>query len=189
MNDIKKELNKLADKKQAEILQRFFKTGKGQYAEGDKFLGLTVPQSRQLARKYTAFGLVDLKKMLRSPFHEERLIALLILVEQFSTGDEAARTKIKDFYLKFLRRVNNWDLVDLSAGKILGTYLLDKPKSLLFKMAQSINIWERRVAMIATSHFIAHHRFQPTLQIAEILASRSLLNYSISASSGYSSFP
>ena len=153
----------------ARILQGFFKTGKGEYGEGDVFLGLTVPQSRKIAKAFSNLDLASIRSLLFSRIHEERLIALLILVEQFKVGREAARKKIAKFYLKNSRFVNNWDLVDLSADKILGVYLLDKHRGLLRKLAVSKNLWERRMAIVATYQFIKKDRFEDTIAIARLL--------------------
>ena len=166
------ELNKLADKHQALILQRFFKTGPGQYGAGDIFLGIKVPLQRQVAKKYQHLSLAEISKLLGNPFHEARLVGLLILVEQY----EAATTKqlkatLVDFYLKHQSAINNWDLVDLSAPKILGDFLWQNPKqrSILTKLARSHNLWSRRIAIVATFAFIKHGQSRETLKIAKIL--------------------
>lgn len=166
---LKKEIKKQADLPQARFLQRFFKTSRGGYAEGDVFLGIRVPQSRILVKKYRELSLAQAGSLLRSKYHEERLIALLILVDNFEHGNEALKTKIYKFYLNSTKFVNNWDLVDLSADKIVGEYLLDRPKAVLNKLARSKNLWERRIAMVATYQFIKNHRFAKTLEIAKIL--------------------
>ena len=161
------DLRKEASPSKAKIYARFFKTGKGEYGEGDVFLGLTVPKTREIAGKYIDLDYGNLERLLKSKIHEERLIALLILVERFKKTDD--KKEIVDFYLKSLKYVNNWDLVDLSADKILGNYLLDKDKSLLYKLVKSENIWERRIAMISTLHFIRNNKFDDTIRIARIL--------------------
>ena len=162
-------IKKLANPKKAVILQRFFKTGPGEYGEGDKFLGLTVPQCRALAQKYQKLSFVDVSKLLQSLFHEERLIALLILVHNFQTGDNNARQKIYNFYLKNTNYINNWDLVDLSADKIVGAYLLNKNSTILFKLARSKNLWERRIAIISTWQFIKNDKFDLTIKLSRPL--------------------
>ena len=149
--------------------QRFFKTGKGEYGEGDKFLGLTNPQIRTLAKKYRDLDLADLEKLLGSKIHEHRLISLFILVDQFHRANEQARRQIYDFYLKNATRVNNWDLVDSSAHKIVGWYLEDKDRAILYKLAKSKNLWEKRISIIATFWFIKNGELNDSLKIAEIL--------------------
>ncbi|NTV40714.1 MAG: DNA alkylation repair protein [Candidatus Moranbacteria bacterium] len=166
---IKKELKQLANPEKAKVLAGFFKTGKGQYGEGDKFLGITVPQTRAVTKKYWQLPLAEIQELLKSAFHEERLAALLILVAQFEKGDEKKRKKIFDLYLKNTRWINSWDLVDLSADKIVGAYLSDKPKDILFKLAKSKLLWERRIAMLATFHEIKNGRSETALAIAEKL--------------------
>jgi len=158
-----------ANKQRAEILQRFFKTGPGEYGEGDVFYGIKVPVQRTVAHQFQHLPLNDLQILLKSKVHEERLIALLILVLKFKYADEVVREKIFKFYLKNSERINNWDLVDLSADKIVGAFLIDKDKSLLFKLAKSSNLWERRIAMLSTYCFIKNGVFEVTLQIAELL--------------------
>ena len=164
--DVKKELRNLTDFEKANLLQRFFKTGKGQYGEGDVFLGVIVPRTRMVAKKYTDLHLVEIEKLLYSKIHEERLCALLILVEKFNGSD---KKQIFDFYIKNAKQVNNWDLVDLSAPKIVGGYLLNKPKGILYKLARSKNLWERRISVLATFVFIKDRDFKDALKIANIL--------------------
>lgn len=167
-----KELQGRADLKRAAVSRRFFKTGPGQYGAGDRFLGLTVPLQRQIARRYARLSLKDIQVLLNSPWHEFRLVGLLILVEQYQ---KAANLKEKgrwvDFYLKNTKRFNNWDLVDLSVYKILGDYLWLVPakKVILGKLAASTNLWERRLAMVATFAFIQKGRAEETLAIAKKL--------------------
>lgn len=165
------DLKKLENKEKAKIMSGFFKTGKGQYGEGDKFLGITVPDQRRLAKKYTEASLVDVKKLLANKIHECRLIGLLILVEKFGKADESQRKKIVDFYLDNVRYINNWDLVDLSADKILGEFLSDKDTSILKKFAVSENLWQRRIAIVSTFALIKQNKFGDTLKISKILIS------------------
>ena len=139
-------------------MQRFFKTGEGEYGFGDVFIGLTVPQSRVIAVKYYSLPFFDIASLLKSKIHEERLIALLILVHKFQKEPMEQR-RIYDFYLKNTKYINNWDLVDLSSDKIVGEYLIDKPKDVLQKMAGSKNLWERRIAILATYNFIKNNQF------------------------------
>jgi len=165
--DIKKELKDLADTEQAKILSRFFKTGKGDYGEGDKFLGIKVPTSRKVARRYKDMPLDEVERLLQSDYHEHRLTALFILIHQYDGGDD--RKDIVDLYLRNLKYVNNWDLVDLSAPKILGDYLVDNDRKILYKLAKSKDLWERRVAILSTFTFIRNHDFADALKISEML--------------------
>jgi 3-methyladenine DNA glycosylase AlkD len=163
------EVVRLSDPQKAAILQRFFKTGKGEYGYGDVFAGLTVPQSRLIAKKYAQISLPDVSILLKSKIHEERLIALLILASIF-TKYSNRRKQIFDFYLAHILYINNWDLVDLSADKIVGGYLSDRSdRSILLTLAKSSNMWERRIAMIATFNFIKAGDYQDTLLLAGIL--------------------
>ncbi len=168
---LQKEVRQLANPAKAKALQRFFKTGQGEYAEGDVFAGLTVPQSRILAKKFGSLSLSDARKLLRSKIHEERLIALLILVEQFGQGEGGIQKQIVKLYLANTKYINNWDLVDLSAPKILGaaTFRGSPSKSLFTRLARSKSLWERRVAMLATLAFIQKKHFAETLRLAKIL--------------------
>ena len=171
--ELSNELRKLANLEKSKVLQKFFKTGKGEYAEGDVFLGLTVPKSRKIAKKYSNIIFQDVESLLSSKIHEERLIALLILVERFNKSPN--KKEIFDFYLNNTKYINNWDLVDLTADKIVGNFLFnfskDYPvyKILLTNLAKSSNLWERRIAIISTFHFIKNNQFNDTLKIAEIL--------------------
>lgn len=153
----------------AEFLARFFKTGKGQYAEGDIFLGITVPQQRIIAKKYNHLTLSELGELLQSNFHEHRLIALLILVHQYRTSSRKQQEIIAEFYLQHTNRINNWDLVDSSADKILGAYLFDKDRKILYTLVKSTCIWERRIAVLATFYFIKQNDFDDALNIYELL--------------------
>lgn len=174
--NVRKELKSMADPDKAVILQRFFKTGLGQYGEGDIFIGVTVPQSRKIAKKFSQLQLVEVKTLLYSRIHEERLVALLILVWRYSSAldNREEKEEIVKFYLDNIKQVNNWDLVDLSAPNILGVHLMvdnrdDRRRKLLYKLAKSENVWERRIAIVATYHFIRNGDFSDTLQIAEML--------------------
>jgi 3-methyladenine DNA glycosylase AlkD len=164
---IKKDLLKLADKEKAKLLQGFFKTGQGEYGEGDIFLGITVPEQRKVAKKYKDMDLNEIQELLNSKFHEHRLVALLILVEKYER--ENNKKQIVDFYLKNTRNINNWDLVDLTSHKILGDYLLDKDRSLLIKLAHSEDLWEKRISIISTFAFINKNQSEDSFKIAEIL--------------------
>ena len=151
------------------VLQRFFKTGPGEYGEGDRFLGVRVPAIRKLARECDALGAKELRDLLKSTFHEERLLALVILVRRFSGGTEGERQRIYRFYLAHTRCINNWDLVDLSAEHIVGAYLMDKSRQPLHDLAVSSFLWERRMAIVSTFHFIRRGDFDATLQVARML--------------------
>lgn len=169
VSDIKKDLRDLASPERAMNSVWFFKTGPGQYGEGDAFIGVTVPQQRKVAAKYKDLSLEDLDKLIASKIHEERLTALIILVNQFKNADEAQRKDIYDFYMSHTKYVNNWDLVDTSAGYIVGGWLEDKDRGVLVKLAQSQDIWERRIAMIATLNYIMKGDPSDALLVAEIL--------------------
>jgi len=169
LDKIKKELSSLANKKDAQILQRFFKTNKGEYGEGDIFIGVRVPQQRELVKKYWEMNLKEVESLLKTNIHEYRLVALLILVKKFEGADEKLRKKIFNLYLKNTKYINNWDLVDLTAPNIVGTYLLDKSRDILYRLAKSKNLWERRIAILATYTFIKQGEYQDTLKISEIL--------------------
>ena len=164
-----RELDSLKNKKDAQILQRFFKTGEGEYGEGDVFLGIRVPVQRQVLKKYLDMDLKDIEFLLRTKIHEYRLIALLILVKKFEEGNEQIKKKIFNLYLKNTKYINNWDLVDLSAPHIVGAYLLDKPRNILYKLVKSQSLWERRIAILATFAFIKNNETKDTLKIAQIL--------------------
>lgn len=167
---IRKELGKLGDPEQAKNLQRFFKTGKGEYGEGDVFLGIKVGPQRSVARKYSeTLSISDAEKLLKSKIHEHRLVALLVLIEKYKKADEKGKKEIYEFYLKNTNRINNWDLVDLSAANIVGDYLIDKNKDVLYKLAKSENLWERRIAIISTHAFIMENMFDDTLKLSELL--------------------
>jgi len=167
---LKKDLQSLADSKKARIHNRFFKTGKGEYGEGDIFLGIPVPKLRAVAKKYKTLSLDDLQKLLDSKIHQYRQAALYILIDQFSREkEETRREEIATFYLRNTKGINNWDLVDISAPKILGDYLLDKNREVLYKLTRSEDLWERRIAILSTFAFIREEQFDDTLKIAEIL--------------------
>lgn len=169
MKTISRELSRLGSSAKARFLAGFFKTGPGQYAEGDRFWGVTVPQVRAIAREHAGMSLADIRSLLRSAMHEERLLALLILIRKFEEGDPGEREKIYKLYLANTRYINNWDLVDLSAPQIVGGFLLDRPKDILRKLAHSSSLWERRIAIIATFAFIKNGDSRQTLAIAAIL--------------------
>lgn len=162
-------LSPFADLKKAQKQLLFYKTGKGEYGEGDKFLGVSVPNLRKVAKENSDIGLKELQKLMRSSYNDERALALFILGEQFKKSDAAAREKIVQFYLKHLLYVNNWNLVDCSAPYLLGAYLLDKERTILYQLAKSYNLWERRVAIVSTWWFIRHGDYKDALKISELL--------------------
>jgi 3-methyladenine DNA glycosylase AlkD len=153
----------------AAFLAGFFKTGKGQYGEGDRFLGIMVPAIRQLARRFRELGLADCERLLQSPYNDERLLSLLILVGHYQKADADVKDKVCRIYLKNRHRVNNWNLVDSSAPYIVGADLLRKDRSLLYELAQSPSLWDRRIAMLATFAFIREGNFADTLKLTERL--------------------
>jgi 3-methyladenine DNA glycosylase AlkD len=169
--EIKARLQGIGTEERAKVSQRFFKTGPGGYGEGDIFIGVTVPALRQLAREYQEITLTEVIRLLRSMIHEERLLALLILCRAYGRGDRHTRKRIYELYLANIRYVNNWDLVDASAEHIVGAFLMDKGKRPLSVLARSKDLWERRVAVMATFHFIKRNTFAETFKIARILLS------------------
>ena len=166
---VQADLQQLADPQQAEILQRFFKTGKGQYGERDIFLGIKVPEQRKVAKKHPDLSLKEIQRLLSSRIHEHRLTALFILIAQYQKAGPRKKKIIFDFYLKNTKNINNWDLVDLSAPSIVGDYLLDKDRKVLYRLAESSLLWERRISVLATFSFIKNDQFDDCLKIAEIL--------------------
>lgn len=169
LNELKKIIRANANKDYAKTAQWFFKTGKGEYGEGDKFIGIRVPVQRKIAKQFGELGLEDIQTLLNSKVHEERLISLLILVEKYDKADEKAKDKVYRFYKKNRKKINNWDLVDLSAPKIIGIHLLNRDKQILYKYAHSKNLWERRISIISTYSFIKNNNFNTTLEISDIL--------------------
>ena len=166
---IKSELASLASPEKARVLQGFFKTGKGEYGEGDVFIGVTVPQTRAVAEKYRDVSLLEVQSLLKSRVHEERLAAILILVEKYKSSDVRGRERIVEFYMRNAGGVNNWDLVDLSAPKILGEWIAENggDSSILYTLAKSGVLWERRIAVVSTFAFIRRGIFGDTLKLSE----------------------
>ncbi len=162
----KQKLRSLASPEAAKASVRFFKTGPGQYGEGDIFIGVRVPALRAVSRELRALPLGEIETLLRSPIHEERQLALMILVLQVAKSDASHRQRAFDLYLGNTRFVNNWDLVDCSAPQVVGGFLLDKPRKPLFDLARSKSLWERRIAIVSTQHFIRHDDFADTLAIS-----------------------
>jgi len=168
-DSITKRLREMGSPEQAAISQRFFKTGPGEYGQGDIFFGIKVPVLRKLATKYLDLPLKDVKKTLRSKYHEQRLLALFIMVDQFSRGDQKKKKSIYGLYLKNTGFINNWDLVDASAHRIVGPFLMDRSRAPLYELAQSETLWERRIAMMSTFHYIKNDDFTDALKIAAML--------------------
>jgi len=167
--EIKDSLQKLADKNTAEVLQKFFKTGAGEYGEGDVFIGIKVPPLRKLAAEFQDTPLKSLRRLLKSEIHEERTLALMILVRQFARADENVRERIYDFYVAHTSFINNWDLVDGSAPYIVGPFLWKRDRSPLYVLAKSTSLWERRIAILSTFYFIRQNDFVDALKISELL--------------------
>lgn len=168
--NITDELRQSGSPEKASHLSRFFKTGKGEYGEGDRFIGVTVPQQRNIAKKYKIADFETLEKLICSPWHEERLTALLILEYKFHEyKTEPNRSSCVDFYISHTDYINNWDLVDLSCYKLLGVWLTDKDRSLLYEWAKSDHLWQQRIAMVTCMHFIRQGDFKDCLAIADIL--------------------
>ena len=169
LNKRKKDLAQLGDPERAKNSRWFFKTGKGQYGEGEIFIGIPVPEQRKVAKKYADLLLADLQELLRSKIHEHRFTALLILISKYRKAEELGKKEIFDFYLRNTENVSNWDLVDLSAPKIVGDYLLNRERSLLYKLAKSDSLWERRISILSTFTFIDNNDFEDALNISELL--------------------
>ena len=168
---LQKELGELSNPEQAKILQGFFKTGKGEYGEGDVFLGVKVPIQRKVVASFRDLSQKDIEKLLNSNIHEYRMTALLILVYQYEKADEREKKVIFDFYLKNSKNINNWDLVDISAPKIVGDHLMKRPRTVLYKFVRSRNLWQRRIAIISTFTFIRNNDFDDTLRISKMFLS------------------
>ena len=164
---LKRALETLADREKAAFFPRFFKTCKGQYGEGDVFVGVTVPQIRTVVRQHRGMPLSEIEKLLRDEIHECRLAAVLLLVERFERGDESTKKGTVDFYLSHLDCVNNWDLVDSSAAKILGAHLKSRDRTVLETLASSGDLWKERVSVVATYAFIREGEYAPTLHLAK----------------------
>lgn len=170
--DVTRALSKVADEERAKNSIWYFKTKKDQYGYGDVFIGVTVPEQRKIAKKFSNLSLSEIQKLLKSKIHEHRLTALFILTKQFEVGNEISRAKIVELYLKNTKHINNWDLVDQSAPRILGAYLCSKKREVLYKLVRSKNLWERRIAVLSTLYFIVKaHDFDDTLKISKILLS------------------
>lgn len=171
LDDLKKDLRSFVRPDKAKNLMRFFKTGKGEYGEGDEFLGLITEETRSVAKKYSSLSLPDISKLLASKIHEERSVAVRILWRQFKKADLKEKKEIYDFYFENISGINNWDLVDGSAPLIVGgfLYLSKSPRSILYELAKSNDLWKKRIGMMACFYFIREKDFSDALKIAEIL--------------------
>lgn len=167
LSEIKRALRKKATKERAEASKWFFKTGKGEYGEGDRFIGVRVPDQRAVEKQFRDMPLAQVVQLLQSSIHEHRLTAVILLTEQFKRADEAGQKAIYDAYLKNTKWVNNWDIVDSSAHKIVGAYLLDRSRKPIYTLAKSKDLWEKRIAMITTAWFIKEGDFTDTLALAK----------------------
>jgi 3-methyladenine DNA glycosylase AlkD len=167
--EIRRRLRKHARPQSVSILQRFFKTGPGEYAEGDRFIGVKVPALRTVCRECRDVSLANIQRLLRSPIHEERMLALLVLTQTFKTASELEQRRLYKFYLAHTAFINNWDLVDSSASQIVGVWLYPRSKAPLTRLARSKSLWERRIAIIATFDYIRRNEFNETLRIADLL--------------------
>lgn len=166
---VKKELKTYINKEKKAFLPKFFRAHPGGYGEGDKFLGVVVPDQRRIAKKYKNLALSEIETLLKSKYHEERLTGLFILTIQFEQSKDKEKEKLAKFYIKNISSVNNWDLVDSTAHKILGPYLINKDKKLLYEWVDSNSIWKRRTSIMTTFYFIKYGNFQDTLKLASKL--------------------
>ncbi|XOU94850.1 MAG: DNA alkylation repair protein [Candidatus Kerfeldbacteria bacterium] len=168
-NQLIKELKKLGNKTRALHSQRFFKTGRGEYGEGDIFLGIIMPVQRELTLKYLDLSLVDIQKLINSKIHEHRMVGLLIVTYRFKKANDKEKESLFKFYIKNSKKINNWDLVDVTCHKVVGVYLFDKKRDLLFRWARSNNLWEKRLSIISTAFFISRNDLDDTYKISKIL--------------------
>lgn len=169
VKNIQRKLQQLGNRKTADALRRFFKTGPGEYGEGDVFIGVRVPELRKLVKEYPDITIKEVMQLLNSTIHEERFFALLMLINKFSKGNETVKKRIYELYLQHTKFINSWDLVDGSAHHIVGAFLMDKNKEPVYRLAKSKNLWERRIAILSTFHFIKHDNYLETLKISKIL--------------------
>ena len=166
---ITSELQALSNAEKREIFPKFFKAGKGEYGEGDRFLGVTVPNIRAIAKLHKDISLDEIRDLMQSEWHEVRLCALLIMVEKSKKKDEALRQQLFDLYLSQTERINNWDLVDLSCRFIIGEYLLDKSRDILYQLAQSPLLWDNRIAIVSTYAFIRKAQLEDTYALSDLM--------------------
>lgn len=168
-SSVMREMRRLADPRRASSSQRFFRTAPGEYGAGDRFLGLTVPRLRELARKYRDLQLSEIENLLESQWHEARLFAAVLLANRYPKADAPTRDRIYRLYIRRTDRINNWDLVDASAPAVVGAHLLRRSRAPLRRLARSRSLWERRIAVVATQYFISRGEFDDTLRLAELL--------------------
>ncbi|TAF98007.1 MAG: DNA alkylation repair protein [Cytophagia bacterium] len=166
LEDLYTDLQNKSSPERAVFVSRFFKTGKGQYGEGDIFAGISNPDARAIAKKHAQLPLTDIEKLLQNPIHEYRFVALVLLTNRFTKSNTDQRESLVACYLRNLRFVNNWDLVDTSCHKIIGPYLLNKDRSLLYELVESSDLWTQRISIISTFHFISKGQFSDTLRLA-----------------------
>ena len=166
---ITNKLQALSDAEKREIFPKFFKAGKGEYGEGDRFLGVTVPNIRAIAKLHKDISIEEIRDLIQSEWHEVRLCALIIMVEKSKKKDEALRKKLFNLYLSQTKRINNWDLVDLSCRFIIGEYLLDKSRDILYHLAQSPLLWDNRIAIVSTYAFIRKGQLEDTYVLSDIM--------------------
>ncbi|SDL00162.1 3-methyladenine DNA glycosylase AlkD [Catalinimonas alkaloidigena] len=169
LTTVQARLEQASNPSDALFLQRYFKTGPGEYGEGDRFRGIRMPPLRALAREFRTLPLPEVERLLRSPFHEDRMLALLMLVLHFSKGAPPTQATVYQLYLRATAHINNWDLVDNSAPAIVGGYLYDKDRAPLYTLARSASLWERRIALVATFYFLRKGEFRDSLQLVELL--------------------
>ena len=163
------EIRKLASKKIAKHSLRFFKTGKGEYGYGDIFLGVRAPEIRLIAKKHIDISIADMKNLIKSKYHEERFLGLIILVNKYSKSNNEIRNQLYKIYVSSFKHINNWDLVDVTCSHVIGKHLMNKDRSILYTWAKSNDIWTKRIAMVSTHYFIRKNDLQETFKIAEIL--------------------
>ena len=166
---ITNKLQALSDAEKREIFPKFFKAGKGEYGEGDRFLGVTVPNVRAIAKQHKDIALAEIQELIQSEWHEVRLCALIIMVEKSKKKDEALRKELFDLYLSQTKRINNWDLVDLSCRFIIGEYLLDKSRDILYQLAQSPLLWDNRITIVSTYAFIRKGQLEDTYALSDLM--------------------
>ena len=170
---ITNELQALSDAEKREIFPKFFKAGKGEYGEGDRFLGVTVPNIRAIAKLHKDISIEEIRELIQSEWHEVRLCALIIMVEKSKKKDEALRKELFNLYLSQTKRINNWDLVDLSCRFIIGEYLLDKSRDILYHLAQSPLLWDNRIAIVSTYAFIRKGQLEDTYALSDLMMQHS----------------
>jgi len=169
LTKLKREMQKFADPERAKISERFFKTGPGGYGEGMKFLGINVPTQRKIVKRFLHLSLKDIDKLLNDKYHDYRFAGVVILTNKYKKSSEKEKKATFNFYMKNAKKFNNWDLVDISAPHIVGDFLLDKEKDVLYKFAKSKNLWKKRISIISTFAFIRNNLFEDTFKIADIL--------------------